>query len=164
MNSDRADTPGRGMGSFLKQHLGQYLSSGGRDGHIVDTTVVGTPRFSPTLLLRTWGRCTGNPYLVPLTYGLFGREWVVIASKGGALEHPAWYLNLRSRPECDIQIATQLFRCAWREAGGAERQRLWDYMVELYPPYRDYARTVGSRVIPVIMLLPLAQVEACAGV
>ena len=43
-----------------------------RDGHVVDTTVVGTPRFSPTLLLRTIGRRSGTPQVAPLTYGLFG--------------------------------------------------------------------------------------------
>jgi deazaflavin-dependent oxidoreductase (nitroreductase family) len=152
--------PGRGMGSFLKEHRRRYLASGGRDGHIVDTTSVGTPRFSPTLVLRTHGRRSGDPYLTPLTYGLWGDEWVVIASKGGAPDHPAWYLNLRSAPTCEMQVATQTFRCAWREAGGEERRRVWDYMCGLYAPFRTYERTVGERVIPVIMLKLLEEVTA----
>lgn len=148
------------MGSFLKEHRGQYLGSGGREGHIVDTSPVGTPRFSPTLLLKTRGRRSGDPYIVPLTYGMWGKEWVVVASKGGAPEHPAWYLNLRSRSECEMQIATQVFRCSWREALGEERHRVRSYMAGLYVPFAEYARKVTGRVIPVIMLLPVEEIAA----
>lgn len=152
MSSDEPDKRGRGMGGFLKEHRGLYLSSGGSKGHIVDTTSVGTPRFSPCLVLHTHGRRSGTLYQTPLTYGLFGDEWVIVASKGGSPDHPAWYLNLRSRPDCEMRIATQSFRCAWREAEGEERQRVWDYMCGLYSPLRTYERTVGDRVIPVVML------------
>ncbi len=147
-----------GMSGFLKQHRAQYLSSGGAAGHIVDTTVVGNPRFSPTLVLKTIGRRSGEPQAAPLTYGLYGREWVIIASKGGAPDHPGWYLNLQSAPSCEMQVATQRFRCSWREAQGEERRLVWDYMCALYPPYVDYERTAGERVIPVIMLLPMEEV------
>jgi deazaflavin-dependent oxidoreductase (nitroreductase family) len=160
MSDDQPDKPGRGMGGFLKDHRGRYLSSGGREGHIVDTSSVGTPRFSPCLVLKTSGRRSGQTYLTPLTYGLFGDEWVVVASKGGSPEHPAWYLNLTSSPTCEMQIATQSFRCSWREAEGDERQIVWDYMCGLYVPFIDYARKVSSRVIPVIMLRILEEVTA----
>jgi deazaflavin-dependent oxidoreductase (nitroreductase family) len=160
MSNDDSERRAAEMLDFIKQHRRDYHSSGGAKGHIVNTGVVGTPRFSPTLVLKTIGRKTGKPHAAPLTYGLFGREWVVIASKGGAPEHPAWYLNLQPAPVCDIQIATQSFRCRWRVAQGEERQRVWDYMCALYPPYLDYERTTGGRVIPVIMLLPIEEVTA----
>lgn len=156
--SDDSDKRAAAMLDFIKDHRRLYRTTGGRDGHIVNTGVVGTPRFSPTLVLKTVGRKTGKPQIAPLTYGLFGQEWVVIASKGGAPEHPAWYLNLQPAPTCEMQIATQSFRCRWREAEGEERQRAWDYMCGLYAPYADYERTARGRVIPVIMLLPIEEV------
>lgn len=158
MSSD--DSVGRAgeMLAFIKDHRRRILASGGADGHIVDTSVVGTARFSPTLVLKTTGRKSGEAQIAPLTYGLYGREWVVIASKGGAPEHPAWYLNLREAPTCEIQIATQSFRCSWREADGDERLKLWDYMCALYPPYGDYERRADGRIIPVIMLLPVEEI------
>jgi deazaflavin-dependent oxidoreductase (nitroreductase family) len=158
MGDDQPDRPGRGMGGFLKGHRALYVGSGGAKGHIVDTRPVGTPRFSPCLVLRTHGRKSGDLYQTPLTYGLFGDEWVVVASKGGSPDHPAWYLNLAASPECEIQIATQRFRCSWREAEGEERARVWDYMCGLYAPFTDYARKMTSRVIPVIMLRILEEI------
>ena len=85
---------------------------------------------------------------------------MVIASLGGAPVHPSWYLNLHAHPECEMQVATQVFRCAWREAEGEERRRIWDYMCELHPLFRRYERTVTNRVIPLIMLLPLKELPA----
>lgn len=158
--SDESEKRAAEMLAFIKNHRRDYHASGGARGHIVNTGVVGTPRFSPTLVLRTIGRKSGNPHVAPLTYGLWGKEWVVIASKGGAPEHPAWYLNLRPAPTCEMQIATQSFRCTWREAEGEERQRVWDYMCALYPPYADYERTTRGRVIPVILLQPIEEVTA----
>jgi deazaflavin-dependent oxidoreductase (nitroreductase family) len=158
MSSD--DSAGRAgeMLAIIKDHRRRILASGGADGHIVDTSVVGTPRFSPTLVLKTTGRKSGKAQIAPLTYGLYGKEWVVIASKGGAPEHPAWYLNLREAATCEMQIATQSFRCTWREAEGEERRKLWDYMCALYPPYGDYEHRAGERIIPVIMLQPIVEI------
>lgn len=160
MSDHEVDGYRPGLGRILKDHLTQYMSSGGRQGHIIETSAYGNPRITPTLLLRTRGRRTGKPYVAPLGYGLFGREWVVIASLGGAPVHPSWYLNLHAHPECEMQVATQVFRCTWREAEGEERQRVWDYMCELHPLFRRYERTVTNRVIPVIMLLPVEELPA----
>jgi deazaflavin-dependent oxidoreductase (nitroreductase family) len=154
VSADQSDPQRPAKNSFIGEHVERYVSSRGVSGHIVDTSIFANPRFSPCLLLRTRGRRSGQSHLAPLTYGLFGREWVVIASKGGAPKHPAWFLNLQSRPECEMQIATQFFRCTWREAVGDERQRVWDYMAGLYPPFLDYERKVTTRVMPVVMLEP----------
>jgi deazaflavin-dependent oxidoreductase (nitroreductase family) len=149
-----------GLGRLVKDHLTQYRDSAGREGHIIDTTPFKNPRFTPTLLLQTRGRKTGKVHRVPLAYGLFGREWVLIGTKGGTPEHPAWYLNLLSQPECEMRVATQVFRCSWREAKGEERQRAWDYMCGLHPLVERYERVASNRVIPVIMLLPLEEIPA----
>jgi deazaflavin-dependent oxidoreductase (nitroreductase family) len=140
---------------FVARHRDRYLESGGVDGHLEDMSHVGVPGYTPTLLLRTKGRRSGRPLTVPLIYGCFGREWVVIASKGGAPDHPAWYLNLEAAPDAEFQIATQAFRGRWRAAEGEERDRVWAYMCGVYPPYDAYQQTTGGRVIPVVMLKPL---------
>ena len=67
---------------------------------------MGGPEFTATLLLKTIGRKTGQPSIVPLLYGMWRDELVIAASNGGADEHPAWYLNLRERPDVGLQIAT----------------------------------------------------------
>ena len=149
-----------GLGRLVKDHLTLYCETEGREGHIIDTTSFLNPRFTPTLLLQTRGCKTGKIRRVPLGYGLLGREWVLIGTKGGTPGHPAWYLNLREQSECEMRVGTQVFRCSWREAEGDERQRAWDYMCEMHPLVERYERVVANRVIPVIMLLPLEELPA----
>ena len=144
---------------FISKHLGDYLTSGGAKGHIIDFSVIGGLPFTTTLLLETLGRKSGERRIAPLIYGNNGGEVVIIASKGGADIHPGWYFNLQPGREVTIQIATQAFRATWREARGDERERLWEFMAGLFPPYRDY-RTATRRIIPVIVLQPGDAVEA----
>jgi deazaflavin-dependent oxidoreductase (nitroreductase family) len=136
---------------WIGEHLRRYRRSGGREGHFVDTRDMGGPEFTPTLLLRTIGRRSGQPSIVPLLYGLWRDELVIAASNGGADEHPAWYLNLGERADVSLQIATDIFAARWRLAAGAEREALWDYLVGLYPPYDAY-RQATRREIPLILL------------
>ena len=76
---------------------------------------------------------------------------VIVASKGGAPEHPAWYLNLRDQDEVTVQIKDDVFLARPRDAQGEERARLWDAMVEVWPDYADYQRRT-DREIPVVVL------------
>jgi proline iminopeptidase len=76
---------------------------------------------------------------------------VIVASKGGAPAHPAWYVNLRAQPEVDVQVAADRFRARARTATGAERAALWKQMAEIYPPYNDYQKRT-QREIPVVVL------------
>jgi deazaflavin-dependent oxidoreductase (nitroreductase family) len=144
--------------NFVDEHRALYLRSGGREGHIVDLSHAGARGRLPTLLLRTTGRRSGKPQIVPLIYGLHGDEWVVIGSKGGAPEHPAWYLNLAAAPVAAIQVATQAFTAEWREAEGEEREAVWAYMEQVYPPYADYQAAAQERIIPVVMLRPKTEI------
>jgi deazaflavin-dependent oxidoreductase (nitroreductase family) len=139
-------------------HLEIYLGSGGARGHIVDLHDIGGHRFTATLLLRTVGRKTGTTRITPLIYGDIGGEVVIVASKGGADAHPAWYLNIRDSDEVCFQVATQAFRGTWREPRGAERAAVWAFMVDLYPPYRDYQGST-EREIPVVMMSAIESVE-----
>jgi len=143
---------------FVNQHRTSYLESGGTRGHIMDFQHAGARGLLPTLLLKTTGRRSGKTSIVPLIYGLHGDEWVVIGSKGGALEHPAWFLNLEAQPGVEFQVATQAFKASWRIAEGAERERVWAAMQLLYPPYETYLDAAGGRVIPVVLLKPIEEV------
>ena len=83
---------------------------------------------------------------------------VIVASKGGADQHPEWYLNLRASDHVDLQIATQAFRASWREPEGDERHKVWDFMVRAFPPYINYQKST-TRHIPVIMMTPVTAIE-----
>jgi len=135
---------------WIAEHVKQYLQDPDK-GHKWDSTAVGGPGVLPTLLLFTVGRKSGNPSTLPLIYGKSGEEYIIVASKGGAPQHPAWYLNLRHNPECEIQVARDRFRVRARTATGTKREALWQLMAGIYPPYNDYQKAT-ARQIPIVML------------
>ena len=141
------------------EHLEMYLGSGGTRGHVVDVSDIGGHKFTTTLLLRYVGRKSGNALITPLIYGDIGGEVVIVASKGGADHHPAWYLNVREGKELSFQVATQAFRARWREPQGAERAKVWEFMVGVFPPYKAYQSST-EREIPLVMLSPLEAIES----
>jgi deazaflavin-dependent oxidoreductase (nitroreductase family) len=116
-----------------------------------DATLGGGTGMCPTLLLTTAGRKTGEPLTLPLIYGRAAEAYVVIASKGGAPAHPAWYLNLEAQPVVDVQVKAERFRARARTATGAERAELWQMMVGVYHPYEKY-QAATAREIPVVVL------------
>ena len=136
---------------LISDHLRRYVESNGADGHMWDSAPVGGPGLIPTLLLTTTGRRSGKQIVMPLIYGEAGGNYVVVASKGGAPQHPGWYLNLAAKPEVEVQVLAQRFRAKSRTATGEERARLWKQMAAIYPPYNSYqAKT--DREIPVVVL------------
>jgi deazaflavin-dependent oxidoreductase (nitroreductase family) len=154
MSNESSATIAATRRDWKTEHLAMYLNSGGAEGHICDLRDIGGHRFTTNLLLRYIGRKSGDTITTPLIYGDLGGEVVVVASKGGADKHPAWYLNVTARPEVEFQIATQAFRATWREAAGAERAKVWSFMEELFPPYKSYQAST-QRQIPLVMLSAL---------
>jgi deazaflavin-dependent oxidoreductase (nitroreductase family) len=140
-----------GLPDWIKDHLRRYLATNGEDGHLWDATLGGGTGLCPTLLLTTTGRKSGEPLTLPLIYGRAGDAYVVVASKGGAPAHPAWYLNLAASPQVGVQVKADRFAARARTAAGAERARLWDMMVGVYHPYEKY-QTMTDREIPVVVL------------
>lgn len=140
-----------GMPGWIQKHVKSYLESGGKEGHMWDSTVVGGPGPLPTLLLTTTSRKSGAKQLVPLIYGKTDDGVVVIASKGGAPEHPGWYRNLTAEPDAEVQVGTDHFRARASTVEGATRSTLWDQMVAIYPPYDAYQKKT-ERTIPVVVL------------
>ena len=92
--------------------------------------------------------------LFPLFYGDDGSSYIVVASKGGAPEHPGWYRNLVAHPEVEVQVGTKKTKAKARTTVGAERERLWEKALKFWPPYADYAKKT-ERQIPVVVLDPV---------
>ena len=136
---------------WIADHMQRYIETDGADGHMWDSAPVGGPGPIPTLLLTTTGRRSGKSLVMPLIYGEANGAYVVIASKGGAPKHPAWYLNLAANTEVDVQVIADRFRAKARTATGDERTNLWKMMREIYPPYDEYQGKT-DREIPVIVL------------
>jgi len=136
---------------WVTEHREMYLRSGGAEGHIMDITAVGGRAFATHCLIKYKGRRSGRTLITALCYADIGGEVVICASKGGADSHPDWYLNLVSEPTVDFQIATQAYRATWREPEGAERKKVWDFMVDCFPFYANYQAST-DRVIPLVMM------------
>jgi deazaflavin-dependent oxidoreductase (nitroreductase family) len=145
-------------GDFTTEHLQTYLQSGGTQGHILDLSSVGGHPVTTHCLIKCVGRKSGRVHVKPLIYGNVGGEIVIVASKGGADDHPEWYLNIRESDTIGLQIATQAFEATWREPEYEERHQVWSYMTHLYPPYLGY-QTSTTRHIPVVMLRAVRPVE-----
>jgi len=137
--------------TWIADHLKRYLATNGEDGYLWDASLGGGKGMVPTLLLTTVGRKSGKTMTLPLIFGRFGTDYVVVASKGGAPTHPAWYLNLHANPEVHVQVKTDKFKARAYTAEGAERAALWPKMVEIYGPYALY-QTKTDRQIPVVVL------------
>jgi proline iminopeptidase len=129
---------------FGEEHVRRYIETDGEEGHI-------WREGSTILLLTTTGRNTGKQSTTPLIYGLDGANPVIVASKGGAPEHPGWYKNLAKDPDVEVQILGERFHARARDAEGEERERLWRRLNEIWPQYHEY-QTKTDRTIPVVVL------------
>src|SRR5271154_5187070 len=99
---------------FGEEHVRRYRETGGEVGHL-------WREGSTILLLTTTGRTTGEKRTTPLIYAQDGDRYVIVASKGGAPDHPGWYLNLAKDPEVELQVKSELLRARARTAAGEER-------------------------------------------
>ena len=128
---------------FGDAHVQKYLETDGEVGHLWNGV--------PCLVLWTTGRRSGETRPAPLIYGARGDDVVIVASKGGAPEHPAWYLNLAAEPSVEVQVGADRYAGRARTAEGDERAELWKLMAGIWPDYDDYqAKT--DRQIPVVVI------------
>jgi deazaflavin-dependent oxidoreductase (nitroreductase family) len=105
------------------------------------------------LLLTTIGRKSAKKRTTPLGYFEHEGNYVIIASNGGADKHPAWFLNLKSNPNVNIEIKDKKIDAEAKEAEPNTRAELWAKLVSLSPLYGKYA-TSTKRVIPIVLLQP----------
>ena len=130
---------------FGAEHIRQYEATGGKVGHDWNG--------AHCLILRTTGRKSGETRKFALIYGRDGRDYVVVASKGGAPENPGWYRNLVAHPEVEIQVRDQIIPVRARTARPDEKRLVWPIMTA---QWRDYDRYQAGtkRDIPVVLLSP----------
>jgi proline iminopeptidase len=129
---------------FGDEHVRRYRETGGAVGHI-------WREGSTILLLTTTGWKSGEKRTSPLIYAKDGDDYIIVASKGGAPDHPAWYQNLDKNPEVELQVKDEVFRARARTVQGEQRERLWRKANEVWPYYNDYAKRT-AREIPVVLL------------
>jgi deazaflavin-dependent oxidoreductase (nitroreductase family) len=127
---------------FGQVHVRVYRQTGGERGYHW--------RGATILLLTTKGRMSGEERTTPLIFRSDGERWVVVASQGGAPDHPNWYKNLARDPHATIEVEDQRIPVRARDAEGEERARLWSLMTENWPAYDEYQRRT-NRQIPVVV-------------
>ncbi len=135
-------------GQVLRLHEQIYKRTDGRIGH----RMIGVP----TLLLRTTGRRSGATRTNGLVYARDGADYVVVASKGGADQHPAWFHNLRANPEVEIQIGRerQQATCRVIEPSDPDYDRLWKIVNENNGDRYSTYQKKTDRPIPVVVISP----------
>jgi deazaflavin-dependent oxidoreductase (nitroreductase family) len=129
---------------FGEEHIRRYRETKGEVGHI-------WRRGSKILLLTTKDRRTGKPRTTPLIYEDADGAYVIVASNGGAPEHPGWYRNLVKEPQAELQVKGEVFPARARTATGDERKRLWKLAAQQWPDYDEYQKRT-DRQIPVVVL------------
>lgn len=128
---------------FGDEHVRRYRETGGQVGYEWNGATC--------LLLTTTGRRSGLARTTPLIFAADGGSLVVVASNGGAPDHPAWYRNLGADPHAEVQVRADRFPVTARTAEGGERARLWALVTVDWPNYDEYT-TRTDRVIPVVVL------------
>jgi deazaflavin-dependent oxidoreductase (nitroreductase family) len=130
--------------AWVRDQVETYERSGGREGNtLLDTGL-------PIIIFTTRGNKSGKLRKVPVMRVEHDGEYAIIASKGGAPEHPVWYFNLRADPHVMIQDGPEPFEATVREVDGAERDEWWARAVEAYPDYAEYQEKT-DRKIPVFV-------------
>jgi F420H(2)-dependent quinone reductase len=131
--------------SWARDQVDLYESSGGTQG----TDMNGLP----VIILTSLGAKSGKVRKTPLMRVEHDGEYAVVASLGGAPNHPVWYYNLTANPHVELQDGPVRRDYQAREVGGAERDTWWDRAVAAYPDYAEYQKNT-SRTIPVFVLTP----------
>jgi deazaflavin-dependent oxidoreductase (nitroreductase family) len=128
-----------------EEHVRRYQETDGEVGYIWNGATI--------LLLTTTGRTTGQARTTPLIFARDGDDYLVVASMGGAPQHPDWYKNLTANPDTHIQVRGEHLAVRARTATADEKPRLWGIVAAQWPNY-DVYQTRTEREIPVVVLTP----------
>jgi len=131
---------------LMGTHTAVYRLTGGLIGHRF-------PGAPPMLLLDHVGARSGVKRTTPLVYVDDHPNVVLVASKGGHPNNPAWYHNLRANPDTTVQIGSERRQVHARVANAQEREQLWPKAVATYSGYRGYQQRT-TRQIPLVILKP----------
>jgi deazaflavin-dependent oxidoreductase (nitroreductase family) len=133
------------MALMGQEHVERYQATDGEEGH-------DWRNGAPVLLLTTTGHSSGQQRTTPLIYQPYSDgAYLVVASKGGAPDDPAWYKNLSADPDVGVQVKADKFRARARTATPDEKPDMWRAMTAVWPDYDDYQRK-ADRDIPVVVL------------
>lgn len=142
-----SETPELSPTDWVREQTQRILADGSTDGvQVADR---------PVVLFTTTGAKSGKKRYVPLMRVEEDGKYAMVASKGGAPEHPSWYFNVKAHPQVTVQDGDTVTEMTAREIDGAERAHWWELAVAAFPPYAEY-QTKTSRQIPVFVLEPAA--------
>jgi deazaflavin-dependent oxidoreductase (nitroreductase family) len=143
--ADEAEYTQPDLSIFGEAHVKAYRETDGEQGYLWNG--------APILLLTTTGRKSGEQRTSALIFGRDGDDLLLVASKGGAPDHPLWYLNLDANPEVEVQVKGEVFAATAHDAAGDEKTRLWSVMTDIWPNYDAYQERT-DREIPLVVLTP----------
>ncbi len=133
---------------WVAQQVELYEGSGGTAGLTLRDTGL------PVIIVTYRGRKTGAIRKTPLMRVADGKNYILVASQGGAPKHPQWYHNLKANPAVEIRDKTEVHAMRVREVvDPAERERLWNIAVKAFPPYQEYQNNT-QRIIPIFLAEP----------
>ncbi|MDL9937220.1 nitroreductase family deazaflavin-dependent oxidoreductase [Gordonia sp. ABSL1-1] len=128
---------------WVRKQTEEILATGTTDSVGIDGRKV--------VLFTTTGAKSGKRRYVPLMRVEENGKYAMVASKGGAPEHPVWYHNVKANPSVTVQDGTEVSELTAREVSGEERDHWWTLAVAAFPPYAEY-QTKTDRQIPVFVL------------
>ena len=135
--------------AWVAEQVERYEGSGGTEGLTLRDTGL------PVIIVTNRGVKTGAIRKTPLMRVADGKNYILVASQGGAPKNPLWYANLKADPHVEIRDKTEVYKMRVREVSDpAERQRLWALAVEAFPPYEEYQKKT-ARTIPVLVAEPV---------
>ena len=135
---------------WVAEQVELYESSGGTEGTTLRDTGM------PVIIVTNRGRKTGAIRKTPLMRVVDGNRYILVASQGGAPQHPYWYHNLKADPNVEIRDKTDVFPMRVREVEDAdERAKLWAIAVDTFPNYQVYQDNT-QRTIPLFVAEPIA--------
>ena len=131
---------------WVRDQVERYEATGGREANTLRDTGL------PVVIFTTRGNRSGKLRKTPLMRVEHDGKYAMVASKGGAPQHPVWYHNLKADPTAlVVQDGPEPFDAVAREVSGEERAEWWERAVAAFPPYADYQRNT-DREIPVFVV------------
>jgi deazaflavin-dependent oxidoreductase (nitroreductase family) len=131
---------------YVRDQVETYERTEGAEGN----TMMG----KPVVILTTQGAKSGRIRKTPLMRVEHGGKYAVVASRGGAPEHPLWYHNVSANPQVELQDGPVKREYRAHEATGEEKALWWERAVEAWPDYAEYQKKT-DRKIPLFVLEPV---------
>jgi deazaflavin-dependent oxidoreductase (nitroreductase family) len=135
------------VSDFNQQIIDEFRANEGRVGGMFEG--------APMILIHHIGAKSGIERVVPLVYFPEDEDrMVIVASAGGAPNHPAWYHNLKANPKIDVEVGADTFPVVAEEIVGDERDAIWQRVITDKPGFAEYQQKT-TRTIPLLRLTPL---------